>query len=58
MRMWPQASGAPQIRNGPMIEIPLLYHAQYSTYDIYREIGQAETCNVAYQLTSSHIRHY
>ena len=58
MHTWPQASDAPQIRNGQMIWSPLLYHAQYSTYAIYREIGQPGTRNVAYQLTSSHIRHY
>jgi hypothetical protein len=27
MCTWPQASGTPQIRNGPMIGIPLLHHA-------------------------------
>jgi len=58
MRTWPQASGAPQIHNWQMIQSPLLHHVQYSTYAIYREIGQPGTCNVAYQLPSSHICHY
>jgi hypothetical protein len=56
--MWPHASSAPQIRTGPIIWSPLLHRAQYSTDDIYREIGQPGTCNEAYQLTSSHIHHY
>jgi hypothetical protein len=45
-------------RSRAMIRCPLLHHAWNSTFAIYCEIGQPGTCNVAYQLTSSHIRHY
>jgi len=55
--MWPQLLGEPQICDWQMIWSPRQHHVQHSTYAIHREIGQPETCNAAYQLTSTHIGH-
>jgi len=44
--------------NDKWFEALWLHHAQHWTYDTYWEIDQLGMWNVAYQLTSSHFRHY
>jgi len=58
MRMWCHVSCAPQTHNRHLIQGPCLHHAQKLTSAIYRQVGQQEMCNVAYQLSLSHIGHY
>jgi len=46
------------ICNWQIILSTLLYHAQHSTCGINHEIGWQATCDIAYQLNTSLIRHY